>query len=280
MKFFKDRKLIIATKHQKESVITPLIERHLQVKVFVPSDFDTDKFGTFSGEISRKGNALETIKEKCLTAMNEYGYDLGIASEGSFGAHPSIFFAHADEELVLLIDKKNGLEIIAREISLETNFNGEKITSVEQMIAFAQKADFPSHGLVIKDAEYKSKIIHKDIPDLETLKSVYESVAKDSVDVWIETDMRAHRNPTRMKVIEKAIQNLIKKIETACPDCQTPGFDVTKVMKGLPCKWCQSPTESILALQRGCKKCNYTILEKYPNGKQYESPEYCSYCNP
>ncbi len=280
MKFFKDRKLIIATKHQKESVISPLIEKHLQVKVFVPSDFDTDKFGTFSGETLRIGNALETIREKCLTAMNEYGYDLGIASEGSFGSHPSIFFAHADEELVILIDKKNGLEIIARELSLETNFNGEKITSVEQMVAFAQKVDFPSHGLVIKDSENKSKIIHKDISDLETLKSVYEFVAKDSVDVWIETDMRAHRNPTRMKVIEKATQNLIKKIQTVCPDCQTPGFDVTKVIKGLPCKWCQSPTESTLALQRGCKKCNYTILEKYPNGKQHESPEYCSYCNP
>jgi hypothetical protein len=41
MKFFKDRKLIIATKHEKERVITPLLKEHLEVEIFVPTDFDT-----------------------------------------------------------------------------------------------------------------------------------------------------------------------------------------------------------------------------------------------
>lgn len=280
MKFFEGRKLIIATKHHKEKVIIPLIQQHLGVDFFVPTDYDTDKFGTFTGEITRRENALEVVRKKCLDAMDRYGFDLGIASEGSFGSHPTVFFAQADDEFVILIDKKNQLEIIARELSLETNFSGEKITSIEQLYEFAQNANFPSHGLIIKDTEAKSKTIHKDISEWATLKSVYDIVSKDSNEVWVETDMRAHRNPTRMKVIEKATQNLIQKIHTQCPECQTPGFDVTKVMKGLPCKWCMSPTESTFALQSNCKKCNYESLEKYPNGKQYESPEFCSYCNP
>jgi hypothetical protein len=280
MKFFNGRKLIIATKHQKERVILPLVKANMHVDVFVPSDYDTDKFGTFSGEITRTTNALEAVRKKCLDAMNEYGYDLGIASEGSFGPHPSLFFAHADDELLILIDQKNNLEIIAREVSLETNFSGEKIQTYEQLIEFAKRVQFPSHGLLLKDGENHFSKIQKDISDWEQLKSIYDSFVQHSKEIWVETDMRAHQNPTRMKIIEQATQKLIKKVASLCPNCQTPGYDVKEVVKGLPCNWCKSPTLSTLALSYACQKCSHTTLEKYPNGKHYESPEFCSYCNP
>lgn len=280
MKFFRGRKAIIATKHHKEQVILPLLKEHLAIEVFVPQDYDTDKFGTFTGEITRDGNALEAVRKKCLDAMNTYGFDLGIASEGSFGSHPSLFFAQADDELVILIDKKNDLEIIARELSLETNFSAEKISSYQQLKTFAQQVKFPSHGLIIKDSDEKHANIFKDITDWNDLNRIYATVSSYSSTIHVETDMRAHKNPTRMQVIENATQNLIKKINTLCPNCQTPGFDVSELIKGLPCEWCQSPTESLLAIQYTCKKCNHTTLEKHPKGKHYESPEYCSYCNP
>lgn len=280
MKFFKDRKLIIATKHEKERVIIPLLKEHLEVEIFVPTDFDTDKFGTFSGEVERQGTALDVLRLKCREAMEQYGFDLGIASEGSFGAHPSFFFAPADDELVLLIDQKNGLEIIAREVSLETNFNAEKVTSYEQLVSFAKQINFPSHGLIIKDAADKSAQIIKNIRDWDSLKIIYDSIFKFPASLWVETDMRAHQNPTRMKVIQKATQNLLNKINSVCPSCSTPGFDVHEVIKGLPCEWCQSPTESILAYHYQCARCNHITIEQFPKGKDYESPEFCSYCNP
>jgi hypothetical protein len=280
MKFFNGRKLIIATKHQKGKVILPLVKANMLVEVFVPSDYDTDKFGTFSGEIARTTNALETVRKKCLDAMNHYGYDLGIASEGSFGPHPSLFFAQADDELLILIDQKNNLEIIARAVSLETNFSGEKIQSYEQLIEFAKQVHFPSHGLLLKDGENQFSKIYKDILDWEQLKLSYDSLTEHSKEIWAETDMRAHRNPTRMQIIEQATQKLIKKVASLCPNCQTPGYDVREVVKGLPCKWCKSPTSSTLALRYACQKCSHTTLEEYPNGKHYESPEFCSNCNP
>ncbi|MEZ4838869.1 DUF6671 family protein [Flavobacterium sp.] len=280
MKFFNGRKLIIATKHQKERVILPLVKANMHVDVFVPTDYDTDKFGTFSGEITRTSNALETVRKKCLDAMNHYGYDLGIASEGSFGPHPSLFFAQADDELLILIDQKNNLEIIARAVSLETNFSGEKIQSYEQLIEFAKQVHFPSHGLLLKDGENQFSKIHKDILDWEQLKLSYDSLTEHSKEIWAETDMRAHRNPTRMQIIEQATQKLIKKVASLCPNCQTPGYDVREVVKGLPCNWCKSPTSSTLALRYACQKCSHTTLEEYPNGKHYESPEFCSNCNP
>ncbi len=281
MTFFENRKLIIATKHGKDEVMRPLLSKHLGTAIFVPTDFDTDAFGTFSGEIPRPSDALTTVRNKCLAAMNHYGYDLGIASEGSFGTHPSYFFAQADDEVLIFIDQKNKLEIVARELSLSTNFSTATITSWQELVVFAEQVGFPDHGLLFKATATGPSNWGKDILDWETLQSFYTtfSMASQHV-VWVETDMRAHRNPTRMQVIEKATQNLIQKISTLCPNCQTPGFDVTKVITGLPCQWCASPTESTLALHYACQKCNHSNLEKFPKGKTHESPEYCSYCNP
>lgn len=89
--FFKGRRLLIATKHKKERVIAPILEKELGVNCFV-TDIDTDKFGTFTGEIERKEDAISTARNKCLLAMELENCDLVLASEGSFGAHPSLFF--------------------------------------------------------------------------------------------------------------------------------------------------------------------------------------------
>lgn len=51
---FAGRKLLIATKHEKEKVIAPILARELGVKCFVVSNLDTDELGTFTGEIDRK----------------------------------------------------------------------------------------------------------------------------------------------------------------------------------------------------------------------------------
>jgi hypothetical protein len=89
---FKGRSLVIATKHEKEKVITPLLEEALGVVCFIPEGFDTDTLGTFTGEIERKLDPISTARQKCLMAMKVSNCDLGIASEGSFGPHPSLFF--------------------------------------------------------------------------------------------------------------------------------------------------------------------------------------------
>jgi hypothetical protein len=44
VEIFKNRKLLIATKHEKEKVIAPILSKELTVESFVPNDFDTDIF--------------------------------------------------------------------------------------------------------------------------------------------------------------------------------------------------------------------------------------------
>jgi len=51
---FENRKLIIATKHDKERVIAPLVNKYLGINKTFTTDFDTDSLGTFTGEIERK----------------------------------------------------------------------------------------------------------------------------------------------------------------------------------------------------------------------------------
>lgn len=277
---FQGRKLLIATKHKKENVIAPIFEKELGVSCFVSDKFDTDTLGTFSGEIERKDGPLTTLRNKCLLAMKENHCDLGIASEGSFGMHPTIFFAHADDEFLIFIDKKNELEIIVREISMNTNFNGSEIKNEVELLEFATQVKFPSHGLILKPSEKDISKIAKGITDERILKESFHEMMKEFGKVYAETDMRALYNPTRMSVIETATLKLVKSIQSLCPMCETPGFVVSDAKMGLPCEWCNSATRSTLSFIYTCKKCNHTSEELYPHKKMTEDPMYCDFCNP
>lgn len=277
---FVNRNLVIATKHKKEEVILPLVQTELKVKCFVLDDFDTDLLGTFSGEIERKTNALDTVRNKCLLAMDYSNCDLGIASEGSFGVHPTVFFATANEEFLILIDKKNNLEIVVRELSLDTNFDGKIIKSEAELFNFAHKSLFPSHGLILKNAEEQFSEVQKDFRNKKGLLDSYHYFIRKYGSCYVETDMRAMNNPTRMRVIEKATHKLIEKIKSCCPECITPGFGIKNAIAGLRCELCNMPTKSTLAHVYECEKCHYTLEKRYPNNKTYEDPTYCDFCNP
>jgi hypothetical protein len=277
---FEGRNLIIATKHKKENVIAPIVEKELHVKCFVAKDIDTDILGTFTGEVERKDDPLTTARKKCYMAMELTNSDLAIASEGSFGPHPSIYFAPADDEILVFIDKKNGLEIIARELSTETNFNGSAIKSKINLLEFANDANFPSHGLILRKSKNENRDIVKGITNEEQLIKIFYNLINNFGTAYIETDMRAMYNPTRMKIIARVAEKLIKKIKNHCPICNMPGFGITDAKEGLPCEICNFPTRSTIKYIYSCQKCNYTKEEKYPKGKKIEDPMYCDYCNP
>lgn len=277
---FKGRRLLIATKHSKEKVIAPLLTDSLGIKCLVSKTFDTDTLGTFTGEVERKNSPLVTARNKCLQAMELYDCDLGLASEGSFGAHPAMFFVPADEEILIFIDRKHDLEIIASVLSTETNFDGAEIQTEEQLIEFAERAKFPSHALILRAAKSAGREIIKGITDWEHLKEAFHHLRGIEGSVFVETDMRAMYNPMRMEVIREATQKLLEKIKSCCPECHTPGFAITEARAGLPCEWCNFPTRSTLSYLFKCQKCTFTKEEHYPHEKTKEDPMYCDWCNP
>ena len=277
---FAGRNLLIASKHKKERVIAPLVVEALGIKDVFISDFDTDSLGTFSGEINRKDDPITTVRNKCLKAMEFSNCDLAIANEGSFGPHPSFFFCAANEEFIVLIDQKNKLEIIERVISTETNFDAKTITSEEELLAFCEKVQFPSHAVILRPAVNDYTQIFKGIQDKSELMEAYKHLLSSYSSVYIETDMRAHLNPSRMKVIEEATKKLIEKIKSTCPNCSIPGFGITDAKVGLPCQQCHLPTKSTLSHTYSCIGCGHQEEEKYPHGKTWEDPMYCNFCNP
>lgn len=277
---FKGRKLLVATKHEKEKVIAPIFENELGVHCFVDHNLDTDLLGTFTGEVKRSDDPITTARKKCLAGMELTNCDMAVASEGSFGPHPTLFFAPADDEFIMFIDKKNDLEIIVRELTTETNFCGSEVSSEEELKMFATKANFPSHALILRKSIDDYGMIKKGITTWPDLLNAYHEIKSLNNKAYIETDMRAMHNPMRMKVIQKVAEKLVKKINSFCPKCEKPGFGITDVKPGLPCELCDFSTNSILSYIYQCQNCSHQIEEKYPNGKKTESPQYCDVCNP
>ncbi len=278
--FFEGRQLIIASMHQKEQVLRPLLEANLQVIVSVAHGLNTDLLGTFSGEIARIADPLTTARKKCELAMELGDCDLAIASEGSFGTHPSAFFLPANEEWLLLLDRKNGIEIHARHLSTATNFAGQEFSSLEQLDDFAHKVGFPSHGLILRRNKDNLVGILKGITDLNQLQEAAKNLLETEGSGYVETDMRAMYNPSRMQVIQETAQLLLQKLNSFCPSCQLPGFAVTAAEPGLPCSLCGTPSSAALAHLLVCNHCQHQEKVDFPHGKKTEDPQYCQVCNP
>ena len=277
---FKGRTLAIATMHGKESVIAPILEKFLGVKIIVPKNFNTDVFGTFAGEIERSSDPFNTAVLKCKAACKLANTTLAVASEGSFGQHPTLFFMPADEEIMVFVDLQNDITIKAKIISTNTNFNGDNFTDWKFAKDFAEKIGFPAHGLIIRKHENDHQEVVKGISNWDELKDQFENYFSKYGAVFLETDMRAMYNPTRMKVIEEATNKLIDVISNQCPGCKFPGYDICEINSGLPCKLCGMPTRSILSFQYKCNNCSYASLIQFPNGKENEDPQFCDFCNP
>ncbi|MFZ5641697.1 MAG: DUF6671 family protein [Bacillota bacterium] len=279
--FFEGRRAVLLTKHRKEQVIKPTLEKATGCQIIVEAGFDTDQFGTFTREISRPGSQLDAARLKAGKGMELAGIDIGLASEGSFGSHPLIPFVPWNVEIVLLVDQKEKLEICGQCANSETNYAHGIIASLQEAEEFARKAGFPEHWLVLRPDNERHQSVVKGINTWEHLKdAVRWGFTKSAAGkVFLETDMRAHANPTRMRNIQKAAEDLAKKIKQQCPRCGTPGFSVTGMKKGLPCEWCGRPTEEIKARVFACGRCGFAKEKRMPRSKRAPAGR-CQYCNP
>ena len=283
MSIYNNRVAILATMHNKEKVISPLFKEHLGINVIVPEGFNTDVFGTFTREIQRPDTQVITARLKAQKALEIYDKKIAIASEGSFAPHPLIPYIYANREIIIFLDQENDLEIIGEVFSMETNFNHQIISSLEEAEEFGKKVGFPEHGLVISFDNMSTGKIEfiKGITSKENLINSVEIARKSTNGKFnIETDMRAMYNPSRMKNIAIATQDLMNKINSLCPQCHTPGFTINQKIPGLPCELCHQPTSLIKAVIFQCQKCNFSQQQLFPNNQEFADPSLCEYCNP
>ncbi len=274
--------------HHKEQAIAPLLSAALGVKTRVPEHFDTDALGTFTRDVDRPADQLTTARLKAEAALDLTGETLAIASEGSFGPHPQIPFAACDREQVLLCDRTHSLEIVGEHISTETNYRSQTIHSFAEALTFAEAVGFPEHGIVVMPVvmpvadRNPKEALAKGITTVAALKEAVARALSLSAErkAHIETDMRALYNPTRMKAIAQATQDLIQKIQQPCPQCHFPGFSIVQHRPGLPCQLCGAPTLLTLSVLYRCQHCQCQQSQSFPDAIRFADPMHCFYCNP
>lgn len=279
---YRDEVAVLATMHGKERVIAPLLERALGLRIRV-APIDTDRFGTFSHEIERTGTQLDAARAKIAAAFEAApDASVALASEGSFSPHPSLFFVPLNREIVVFHDRAEGLELIGHHASMNTNFSHAVVSSVVEARAFAERAKFPGHGLIVlgcRDGRPAPGLgLIKDVRGAVDLARAVERIVRRHGTAIVETDMRAHRNPTRLRAIKRATLDLIRRYRSRCPACVAPGFALTERLAGLPCGWCGGPTLAIKAEVMTCAACGHRV--ERPAGDARADPGHCPDCNP
>jgi hypothetical protein len=282
--FHEGEDAILATMHGKERVISPLLEHELGLRVSLADGLDTDRFGAFTREVERTGSQLDAARAKIAEGF-DYAPSarVGIASERSFGPHPYIPFLPLGRELVFLIDRKAGFELIGLDADSDTNFGHAVVTDVAGAMVFAERSRFPEHGLIVMGCADEQPaphlMINKDITDSAKLEVVVKDCVASFGRAFVETDMRAHRNPTRMAAIGRATEELIRRFLSTCPACAHPGFDVTERIPGIPCAWCATPTDVIRTEVLTCAGCGHRS-ERPATDQATADPGQCGQCNP
>jgi hypothetical protein len=269
--------------HGKERAMAPLLMRFLGLTAEVAPGLDTDAFGAFSRETARTVSPLEAARGKIAAAFDRVpSATLGLASEGSFGGHPRIPFLPFGQELVLLIDRRSGLELVGRHGSARTNFGHLVVTDPEAGLAFARQIGFPGHGVIltawVDEQPTPGIALIKDVANEASLARGIERIVGQAGAVLVETDMRADRNPTRMRAIRRATLDLVRRSRSLCPTCAWPGFAVTEHLAGLPCADCGEPTLEIRAEILTCAGCGHREARLMP--RRAADPGQCGDCNP
>ena len=244
---------------------------------------DSDSLGTFSGEIERQGTMLDALRAKVKLAKQNSHERFILVSEGSFGPASGIGFMAQDHELLMTYDSLKDVEIVESQISLNTNFSSQKISSESDLISFMGRIGFGSHGLILHpDSDPKGSKIYKGLTTTEGAKAAFHECLTNSKTgiVTAITDMRANFNPTRIECIKQCAFKLARRLNTPCPRCQSGGFGVTESLPGLPCGLCSLPTRLVINEKYRCPFCAEVLILPRADGVTSADPSHCEWCNP
>lgn len=276
-------RICLTTRHGKERALARPFCRGLGASLVV-SPCDTDSLGTFSGEVQRLDDAINTCRRKALMGLAQSGLRLGLASEASFGPHPVVPMLAVGQELLLFVDLDRNLTVLEQRLDWRTNYAQKLLTPDEDPSAWLTQVGFPSHGVIARPAD-PSPGRWNWLKDLHCAAALAEALATcrrlDSRgQVWLEADMRAHRNPTRMRSIRRLGVALARRLRTPCPSCTAPGWGLVESRRGLPCRACGTLTELVAAEIWGCGACGHQLERPRRDGVAAADPGQCPWCNP
>ena len=274
------KQVALGTMHGKAAVIAPPLSA-LGISVIVPEGLDTDRFGTFSGEIARAGTMEQAARAKARAAAELTGLPVGMASEGAYGPHPAVPFLALGQELILWHEVATGREIVEVLRDDRPVFDQTLVSSVGEVEAFLSRIGFPVVAVVVA-GEGAGRPLAKGLSETRSVeRAVAEALAlSDSGRALIATDMRAHVNPRRMSVIGDLAARLAARLACPCPACAAPGWGRLRVEAGLPCGDCGTPTGLLRTEILGCTACGAEAAQPFPGAPIFAEPGQCPICNP
>lgn len=281
MRAYAGRSIALATRHGKERALALPFRWGLGAELEL-CDVDTDQLGTFSGEIPRLADALSTCKAKASFGIEASGLGLGLASEASFGPHPAMPLLAVGQELLLFLDEERDLCVFEQCLDWRTNYSHTLLEPNQPLDPWLAQVRFPSHALIARPATAQVGELFK---GLHTPQALAEAIARcRAADpdgrVWLETDMRAHCNPTRMRSIRQLGLALVRRLRRPCQACGSPGWGLIDTRSGLPCAECGTATELTLAEIWGCQQCSVRREKPRRDGLLFADPSQCPWCNP
>lgn len=283
--FYAGQVATLATMHGKEAAVAPPFRELLDVAVHVPGGIDTDALGTFTGEIQRPGDMLETARLKAKAGIELTGAVLALASEGAYGPHPWLPSLATGVELLLWVDTAIGIEVAEQMPVRQTAYATLTVRPDDSIDSFLARVDFPRHALAVMPATPApdaTLVPAKGLRDRAALERAIRTAAAGSEDgqAVVQTDMRAHVNPTRMESIAAVARRLATRLGSHCEVCDAPGFGIVGQQSGLPCAACDTPTALAKADIHGCARCDHRTTLPRGDGQGTADPRYCDNCNP
>lgn len=274
--------MALATRHGKERALGRPF-RHALGLPLVLADIDTDALGTFDGDRPRPAPPRDTCRLKAERGMAATGLARGLASEGSFGPHPQLPLLPVGEEWLVFLDREQGLVVEERMLAPRTNFSHLRLAADADPSSWLRRIGHPSHGVLVRPSQpLDGPALWRDLDHPDDLRQAILRAAAASADgqALLETDMRAHRNPTRMASIRRLGFRLVRRLARRCPACRTPGFGELETLPGLPCSWCGTPTGLVLWEVVGCTTCGHRERHPRRDGRLQADPGQCPLCNP
>jgi hypothetical protein len=221
---------------------------------------------------------------KARLGMAASGLPIGLASEGSYGPHPQIPFVPGGVELMVLVDDIRGIVVSEHLVDDAPVYDHAVAAAGDETSALLDRVGFPDHALIVKPSQPEPGChpVHKGLRSHQALATVMADCSGRSRDgrALVQTDMRAHMNPTRMKLIGRLAQRLCERLSTSCPACGMPGFGQVDVEAGLPCEWCGGPSLMVRHLIFGCVACDHRERRARSDGLSHADPGRCPECNP
>jgi len=271
---YRGQAIAVGTKHGKQHLFQPAFSDVLGAVLHTPPGLDTDRFGTFSGEVPRAGTAIDAARAKARLAMAVSELPYGLASEASYGPLLGGWAGH--EELLLFCDESRGIEVLVGHRTLAVPGTAQPVRSCGE-VRPALLDGLPDQALIVRPCRGEGPL-RKGITDAAALRAAVSAAAAHSPDglALVEPDLRAHHNPSRRLVLARLAVTLARRLATECPACAAPGFGRLDSEPGLPCRVCATRTPLVSNEIHGCAACAHRVSRPVRGGAD---PAHCPFCN-